>query len=285
MSDKRRCRRLIENILDIKIRRIEYPERQKTMDFSYDAKSVRLDIYVEDEKNTVYNIEMQTNSDRNLAKRIRYYHDMIDLNIIDKGDDYRELKKSFVIFICTFDPFDKDRYIYTFERQCREDQSLFLKDDTVSVILNCCGHNGVISDELKGLLRYMSGQKPQGSLANDIAEGVSEVHSSTKWRRDYMTLNMLLREERMEGIMQGRQEGLMEGRQEGRQEGQKVGELCKVITSVKNGRGKIGDDMLRSILGIDPDLFRDISALIDRSPDSTDEDIAEELLGDCHSES
>ena len=34
MSDPRRCKRLLENILDIKISRIEYPERQKVMDFS-----------------------------------------------------------------------------------------------------------------------------------------------------------------------------------------------------------------------------------------------------------
>ena len=89
------------------------------MDFSYDSKSVRLDVYVEDEKNTVYNIEMQATSDKFLPLRIRYYHDMIDLNIIDKGELYSELKRSFVIFICTYDPFGKDRYIYTFDRSCR----------------------------------------------------------------------------------------------------------------------------------------------------------------------
>ena len=117
-SEPDKCKRLLEEILGIKIARIEYPQRQKVMDFSYDSKSIRLDIYVEDEQQTVYNIEMQTTSDGYLALRIRYYHDMIDLNIINKGEDYKHLKKSFVIFICTFDPFDRDRYIYTFNRQC-----------------------------------------------------------------------------------------------------------------------------------------------------------------------
>ena len=101
-SDPDRCKRLLEEILNIKIARIEYPERQKVMDFSYDSKSIRLDIYVEDEKHTVYNIEIQTTSDGHIALRIRYYHDMIDLNIIDKGEDYSHLKKSFVISMAVF---------------------------------------------------------------------------------------------------------------------------------------------------------------------------------------
>ena len=41
----------------------------------------------------------------NLPKRMRYYQGMIDLNILEKGENYKNLKKSFVIFICTFDLF------------------------------------------------------------------------------------------------------------------------------------------------------------------------------------
>ena len=36
-----------------------------------------------------------------------YYQGMIDLNILEKGEDYRNLKKSYVIFICTFDQYGK----------------------------------------------------------------------------------------------------------------------------------------------------------------------------------
>ena len=40
---------------------------------------------------------------------------MIDLNLLQKGEDYNRLKKSYVIFICTEDIFQKKRAIYTFE--------------------------------------------------------------------------------------------------------------------------------------------------------------------------
>ena len=36
-----------------------------------------------------------------------YCQGMIDLNILEKGEDYRNLKKSYVIFICTFDQYGK----------------------------------------------------------------------------------------------------------------------------------------------------------------------------------
>ena len=59
MRDPKYCKPFLETILNIKISRIEYPEDQKTINLSLDAKSIRLDVYVEDDFDTVYNIEMQ----------------------------------------------------------------------------------------------------------------------------------------------------------------------------------------------------------------------------------
>ena len=190
MSDPERCKRLLECILDVKISKVTYPERQKVIDVAYDSKSVRLDVYVENEKDTVYNIEMQTTQKDDFPLRVRYYHDMIDLNIIEKGDDYEQLKRSFVIFFCTYDPFGKGLYRYTFDRQCREDSSLYLNDKATSIILNCSGRTGNASAELKDLLHYMGGEEPKGALATDVAKGVSEVLKNENWRRDYMTLSV-----------------------------------------------------------------------------------------------
>ena len=119
MRDPKYCKPFLETILGIKISHIEYPKFQKTIDLSADAKSVRLDVYVEDGENTVYNIEMQTTKKDNLPKRMRYYQGMIDLNILEKGEGYRNLKRSFVIFICTFDLFGQGRHLYTFENSKR----------------------------------------------------------------------------------------------------------------------------------------------------------------------
>lgn len=58
-----------------------------------------------------------------------YYQGMIDLNILEKGDNYKNLKRSFVIFVCTFDLFGEGRHIYTFENRCIQNLELSLGDD------------------------------------------------------------------------------------------------------------------------------------------------------------
>lgn len=85
MSDKEICKATLEQILNIKIRDIKYLDYEETIQVAPGAKGVRLDIYVEDDKNTVFNLEMQTTSYAELPKRSRYYQDVIDLNIIEKG--------------------------------------------------------------------------------------------------------------------------------------------------------------------------------------------------------
>ena len=75
MRNPKYCKPFLETVLNIKIERIEYPKSQEIIDLSSDAKSVRLDVYVEDGKGTVYNIEMQTTSNKNIPKRMRYYQE------------------------------------------------------------------------------------------------------------------------------------------------------------------------------------------------------------------
>ena len=152
MRNPKFCKPFLERVLGVKISRIEYPKSQETIDISADAKSVRLDIYVEDGNETVYNIEMQTTENRNLPKRTRYYQGMIDLNILEKGDNYKNLKRSFVIFICTFDLFGEGRHIYTFENRCIQNLDLGLGDDTTKIILNTKGTMDDVTPEMKKLL-------------------------------------------------------------------------------------------------------------------------------------
>ena len=122
MRNQKLCKKLLEVILNVKIDKIEYCEEQKTIDITKDAKSIRLDVYVRDGRDTIYNVEMQTVDTKNLPKRSRYYQGLIDLNLIEKGEVYNKLNKSYVIFICMSDVFKKGRHIYTFENICIEEK-------------------------------------------------------------------------------------------------------------------------------------------------------------------
>ena len=112
MSEKELCKPLLENILNIKIRDIVYVDYEETIQMTAKSKGIRLDIYVEDDNNTVFNLEMQTTTYKELPKRSRYYQGIIDLNMIEKGESYDILKESYVIFICTFD-FLKKEEVFT----------------------------------------------------------------------------------------------------------------------------------------------------------------------------
>lgn len=70
MQDAELCKELLQRILpELDIARVEYPELQKTIKEDFDAKGVRLDVYVNDRKGTVYDIEMQAVTSKYLPRR------------------------------------------------------------------------------------------------------------------------------------------------------------------------------------------------------------------------
>ncbi len=219
MKNPKYCKPFLETVLGVKINHIEYPSSQESIDLSLDAKSVRLDVYVEDGKGTVYNIEMQTANKYNLPKRMRYYQGIIDLNILEKGRDYRDLKKSYVIFVCTFDLFGKGRHVYTFENRCVQDLGLALGDDTVKIILNTKGTEEDVSQDMKELLDFIDGKGAGATgFTRDLEEAVQSVRKNEKWRVDYMTLQMSYQEKFEEGYERGIECGIERGIEQEREE-------------------------------------------------------------------
>ena len=165
------------------------------------------------EDGTIIDIEMQT-TDKSLdwlPKRTRYYQAMIDLNVLGKGKDYIELKKSFVIFICTFDPFSgNDRKIYTFTNRCHEQDGLELGDETVKIFLNSKGTIGEVDEDIDKFLAYVDGKAAEGKFTQDVAAEVERLKQHNETRVEYMTLMMELKEQRREG----RDEGIESAREE-----------------------------------------------------------------------
>ena len=203
MRNPKFCKPFLERILGIKISRIEYPKSQDIIDLAADAKSVRLDIYVEDDDNSVYNIEMQTTENGNLPKRTRYYQGMIDLGILEKGENYKNLKRSFIIFVCTFDLFGKGRHIYTFENCCIQDCAIRLGDDAVKIILNTKGIMNDITPEMKRVLDFIDGKEASDDYTRELEKEMKSIRENEKWRLDYMTLQMSYQEKFEQGVEQG----------------------------------------------------------------------------------
>ena len=199
MLNEKLAKHFLEVILGCKIKSVSYPVCEHFINVRYDAKSVRLDVILEDDTHTIYNLEMQAAKKPGLVKRSRYYQDLIDLDLLQKGAHYDRLNRSLVIFICTFDPFDEDYYIYRFRNVCQQIPTLELRDGTEKVFVNTKGYLGDVDKEFKQVMKIFNGLAAEGDFAEELQQEVDRIKASEEWRREYMTLQILLDDTRKEG--------------------------------------------------------------------------------------
>ncbi len=81
---------------------------------------VRLDIKAKDKRGKKYNIEVQRKRSGAHVRRARFHSSMIDSRMLREGQDFIEIKDSYVIFITERDYFRKGLPLYTIERYIRE---------------------------------------------------------------------------------------------------------------------------------------------------------------------
>ena len=216
MRRKDLCIGLLETIFEgRRIRDIVYedglsPEAQKYIAFNPGNKSIRLDVYFED-GDTVYDIEIQKADKGNLPKRTRMYSSMMDANILDKGLEYEELKDSYVIFICMFDPFEKGLARYTFRSICEEAEGLPLGDGRCIMFLNTKGSIGELGADMDAFFGYINGGVSSIGTGKDsgnefverLDECVLDINGDEDWRQGYMKYELNLIEKYKDGEAKG----------------------------------------------------------------------------------
>ena len=232
LRNKSVCKQLLERVLHIQVKTIRYMETEKTMKAQLSSKNTRLDVYVEDKDGNVADIEMQTtdtksviNYDerdektiiRELPLRTRYYQNIIGTNMLRKGMHYRELKKAYVIFICTFDPFGAGLPVYHFTYRCKEDCNLQMGDFTENIFLNVKAADKTDDEELAAFLRYVNGQKPDSSFTKKLDEEATRIKNNDDWRLKAMTLDMEIQDMKKRIAKREREKGKQEGLKEGAQ--------------------------------------------------------------------
>ena len=82
------------------------------------GKTIRLDSYLVESCGRLFDVEMQVGRCPAFAKRLRGYQSIMDAGTLKRGDDYDLLKESYLVFICTEDPFGAGLPVYTLERTC-----------------------------------------------------------------------------------------------------------------------------------------------------------------------
>lgn len=186
-SNPNLCKQLVELITDRKIHHMVGLNGEKTIEVTPDGKGIRLDVYFEDDGTTMYDIEMQVESNKNLARRSRFYQHTIDSQALEKSSDYIKLLDSYVIFICPFNILPKYGYhLYHFKPRADEDPSIVLEDGTSRIFVCAKGKMNDVSDEMKAFLNYLGGKLAESQLTNQLDEAVRLARLNRKWRTEYM---------------------------------------------------------------------------------------------------
>ena len=193
------CRQLLELILDIPIKEISYPEREKTIETRIDGKGIRLDVFVQDQgAKRTFDVEMQVSNSAHLDMRIRYYQALLDMDSLKRGQHYGALNESFIIFICPFDRFKQGRHFYSFSERCDQDFSLTLKNKIHHIFLSTKGTLNDMPPDLIAFLNYVDSGIVSGKFVEQLDAAVDSVKSNEKVRHDFMTLQMYLLEHELE---------------------------------------------------------------------------------------
>ena len=79
-------------------------------------RSICLDVYAEDSKGVLYNIEIQNSNEGADPKRARFHCGMIDAHSLKAGESFKKLPECYVIFITHNDVLGLNQTIYTIHR-------------------------------------------------------------------------------------------------------------------------------------------------------------------------
>lgn len=163
------ARILLSTILERNIRKVRIIPQKNILGTDTDQHGIRLDAYIEDVSDEldadaadaevisdIYDIEPNNTYEKeSLPKRMRHYHGLIDTQFLSSGIAYGKLPNVVIIVILPYDPFGKNRMMYTIKNSCAEDLSVPYDDGARKIFLYTKGKEGKPSQKLSDMLKYI----------------------------------------------------------------------------------------------------------------------------------
>ena len=219
MHDENICRQVVELILGVRIGKIVYLSAQDEHKTDPDSMRIIMDVFLRDD-NRIITVEMQTGHKKELPKRSRYYQSVADVSTTPTGAKYRNLPDNILIFICTFDPFDRDLPRYTFQYTCDEDPELKLQDGSLRIFLNTTATElSDLDQKLQAFYHYLQKGVVESELARTISESITTLKNNSLERRHYMTWAVKMADARYDGYDEGYEKGITIGLERGLEQG------------------------------------------------------------------
>ena len=223
------CRILLKTILNKEVRHVKVTPQKTILGADINKHGIRLDAYIEavvgsdsidaDVVPDIYDIEPNRTYEREtLPKRMRYYHGMIDSRFLQAGQTYDKLPNVVIIFILPYDPFGKDRMVYTIRNEVLEELDIEYNDGALKMILYTKGKTKDSGKELQDMLKYME-ESTADNVTNQDIESVHNLVSRVKSRKEVDLSYMKSWEWDDYNKKLGIQEGIELGRSEGLEKG------------------------------------------------------------------
>ncbi len=213
------AQKMADLLTPVEIGAVTETEREKFLQHRSSSKYVKLDMYLEDENGRVVDTEMQNKSNNKMVQeelplRIRYYQGMIDQEILSSGTDYIFLKETYIIFICTYDPFGKGKYVYHFHMTCDEDESIQLHDKMNWIFYNTTADLSDAPEGIKKFLSYVENEHAEDEFTRLLDKEVKNARLNEEWRSEYLKTYVNDMDMKREGYLEGEEHGKAEGERE-----------------------------------------------------------------------
>ncbi len=191
------CKELLEILLEMEIDHIEM-RGEETVEIDFGSKGIRLDVYAKN-STQAFNLEMQASDSKELPERTRYYQSALDLDDLNAGTDYRDLKTSYIIFICLPDIFGQGLGKYTFENLCIEDSKIKLNDRAYKYFFIAKNYDKLLNEEQKAFLRLVTSNESTSPFAEKVSKLVDNAKQNTQWRKQFMDFQHYMSQSFREG--------------------------------------------------------------------------------------
>nr|WP_246428850.1 Rpn family recombination-promoting nuclease/putative transposase [Treponema rectale] len=143
--------------------------------------------------------------------RARYYQGACDVATVRRRTKFRNLKETYIVFICEEDPFGMGLPVYTKKNRFTETDALIYDDKTHAVFYNSSAWSKIQDEELRDVLRFIYESKATSSFSKLLEENTLRAKSRPEMEDEYMYFMDILEEEKE----YAREAGLAEGRAEG----------------------------------------------------------------------
>ena len=144
------------------------------------GREVRLDIKASDSKGNEFDVEVQRDRRGSHNRRARFHTAMVDTRMLKEGQDFKDIKDSYVIFICQHDKFNAGKPVYHIDKLVSETGKRYL--DGSHVIFVNGKYKG--NDEIGKLMHDFNCRTSKDMYYKPLADGVRHFKETEKGREN-----------------------------------------------------------------------------------------------------